>query len=547
MNPKKKWAWAIALALLIAAGGFLSEPLVDRAGALGTNIFSQLVLLRDVLVLVRDNYVNPTDSSKLIDGAVEGILTQLDPHCSYVKADDYKRMAERFQGEYEGIGISFDIRDGVLTVITPLPGGPSERLGIRPGDQIVRIDRKSALGIKTHEVLEKLKGPKNTEVAVSIRREGVEDLIELLIVREAISIESVPYHFMLRPGIGYIRIIQFSQTTGEELEKALQELESQGMEQLLLDLRWNAGGLLSAAIDVSGKFIGGGKKIVYTQGRVAGSSKPYPARTADARQLPLIVMINHASASASEIVSGAIQDWDRGLVVGQTSFGKGLVQSQFAMDSGDMLLLTISRYYTPSGRLIQRPYTEDRAAYVEEGYDDVDPNAQEDLPDSAKHAYTTIGGRTVYGGGGITPDVVLEPDLTDSFEWKLMEKRVFFEYAGRALAEPHAFPKDFDAFLSDYEVPDERLGDFRTFLEEKGMDLLIYDLPDPIVEKFGEALRAENFSSHADFMKRGIKREIAGRLWTDKESYRVALESDPEALEAMTLFDRAEKIRNGEH
>ncbi len=330
------------------------------------------------------------------------------------------------------------------------------------------------------------------------------------------------------------------------MEKALRELESGGMEKLLLDLRWNAGGLLSAAIDVSGKFIGGGKKIVYTRGRVHGSGRDYPARSQHARDLPLVVMINHASASASEIVSGAIQDWDRGLVVGQTSFGKGLVQNQFGLSSGDMLLLTISRYYTPSGRLIQRPYTDDRMAYIEEGYDETDPNYQVDEADSNRHAYTTIGGRKMYGGGGITPDVSLERDLTDPFEWKLMEKRAFFEYAGRCIAEHQTFPESFDTFLSDYEVPDELLADFKAFLEEKDIDLLIYDLPDPIVEKFGEALRAENFSSHADFIKRGIKKQIAGRLWSDKERYRVALEGDPEVTQAMELFDQAEKITNNE-
>ena len=542
MKPKRKWLWAIALSLLIAVGGFLIEPLMDRAGTLGTNIVAQLGLLRDVLALVRDNYVNPTDSSKLIDGAVEGILTRLDPHCSYVRADDYKRMEERFQGEYQGIGISFDIRDGVLTVIAPLPGGPSDRLGIRPGDQIVKINGKSAIGIKTHEVYQRLKGPKGTTVAVSIKREGVEDLIELEIVRDAVSIESVPYHFILRPGVGYIRIIRFSQPTGEELEKALQELEAQGMRKLLLDLRWNAGGLLPAAIDVSSKFIGGGRKIVYTRGRVSNSSKIYSAHSEHARDVPLVVMINHASASASEIVSGAIQDWDRGLIVGQTSFGKGLVQNRFPLSNGDMLLLTISRYHTPSGRLIQRPYTEDRMAYIEEGYDDVDPNVEVDEADSSKHVYTTIGGRKVYGGGGITPDVLLERSPIDPFEWQFIEKRLFFEYAGRCIAEHQAFPEEFDTFLSDYEVPDERLADLKAFLKEKDIDLLVYDLPEHIVDKFGDALREENFSSHVDFIKRGIKKEIAGRLWGDKKRYRVAIEGDPEVAQALELFPQAEGL-----
>lgn len=542
MKHKSKWLWTIGLSLLIAVGGFLSEPLMDRVGTLGANIFAQLGLLREVLVLVRDNYVNPTDSSKLIDGAVEGILTRLDPHCSYIRADDYKRMEERFQGEYEGIGISFDIRDGVLTVITPIPGGPSDRLGIRPGDKIVKINGKSAIGIKEHEVYQKLKGPKGTTVAVSIKREGVEDLIELEIVRDAVSIESVPYRLLLRPGVGYIRIIRFSQPTGEELERALQELEAQGIQKLLLDLRWNAGGLLSAAIDVASKFIGGGKKIVYTRGRMPNSSRTYPARSGRARDIPLVVMINHASASASEIVSGAIQDWDRGLIVGQTSFGKGLVQNRFPLSNGDILLLTISRYHTPSGRVIQRPYTEDRLAYIEEGYDDIDPNVEVDEADSSKHVYTTIGGRKVYGGGGITPDVFLKRSPVDPFEWKLMEKRLFFEYAGRCIAEREAFPEDFDTFLLDYEVPDERLADFKAFLKEKNIDLLVYDLPEYIVNKFGDAMREENFLSHADFIKRGIKQEIAGRLWGDKERYRVAIEGDSEVAQALELFDQAEAL-----
>src|SRR5437867_1145989 len=380
---------AMALSLLLGFG--------LARGLLATDdLRSQLDLFTQVLYLVQNHYVDPPDNEKLIKGAIDGMLRTLDPHTVYLPEQRAQRMDEQFQGEYSGIGVQFEIRDGVITVISPLEGTPSFRLGIRAGDQIVEIDGKPVpKTVNNDDVSKMLRGPSGSQVQIAIEREG-EEIHRYTIDRAKIPIESIPYAYMIRPGVGYVRIIRFAGTTGDELETALTKLKAQGMKSLLLDLRANSGGLLSQAVDVLDQLIPENKKVVYTRGRIASANADY--FTTDRPKLmtgPLVVLIDHGSASASEIVAGAIQDLDRGLVGGTNSFGKGLVQNQLNLSDGSKLLLTIAKYYTPSGRLIQRDCSKatDQTEYALDAYKE---DAPTDSELAARPKFKTGVGRTVY-------------------------------------------------------------------------------------------------------------------------------------------------------
>jgi carboxyl-terminal processing protease len=499
----------------------------SQAPEIDATVLQRLKTLTEVLHIIRGNYVEEVDPAELIDSAIEGLLIDLDPHSNYLDAKRSAETNERYRGEYFGIGISFAIRDGFITVISPIEGSPSDRLGIRAGDRIVMIEGESARGISENEVFEKLRGPEGTKVHVTIERDGREEPLEIDIVREKIPLRSVPYSFMLEDNTGYVRMILFSANTGNELEAALARLEAQGMKRLVLDLRGNSGGLLEQAVEVTDKFLDHGKLVVSQKGRIAGSNGEHFAVDRDQHpRHPLIILVDHGSASASEIVAGAVQDWDRGLVVGQTSFGKGLVQRQFRLRDGSALFLTIARYYTPSGRLIQREF-KDRASYYAEGHDDVDPNAAED--DSALAArpkFFTAGGRVVFGGGGITPDVTLKPrDLID-IEEAVEIAGLPFSFANAHIGKTgFTFPAGFERYLPAYEVDDAT---WRAFV-------------DYAVKTEPELKRADIEVERAT-LSRSVKREIAGNLWGPSERYRVMLATDPVLAEAMKLFPQASDL-----
>ena len=342
------------------------------------NTYKQIARFMDVLKIVRSYYVEEVDTEKLITGAIQGMLEQLDPHSVYIEPKKLKEITEQFQGSYQGIGIEFIIQNKVLTVVAPIAGSPSEALGIRPGDQIIKIEGKSAYGITETEVQKKLKGPKGTKVTVTIRRPGMDEPFDLTITRDKIPIYSVMAHFMITDKIGYIYVGRFAQTTVDEFDKAYRDLEMQGMRALLMDLRGNTGGYLEQAFKLADRFIDGRKKIVFTKGRIPESNTEfYATDRATKRKIPLIILIDKGSASASEIVAGAIQDWDRGLIVGETSFGKGLVQTQISLRDGSALRITTARYYTPSGRLIQRSYENGLYEYYASRYDDTEEEKSE--------------------------------------------------------------------------------------------------------------------------------------------------------------------------
>ena len=521
-----------ALVIMAAVlAGFLMGSVLSGQVQAGSPLNDKLHVFTEILNFADRFYVEEVDAVDLVEGGIRGMLEDLDPHSTYVDPDTYSRMSERNSGQYDGIGISFEIRDGWITVISAIEGGPSAHLGIRPGDRIIKIEGESAKDLQSEEVVAKLKGARGTEVAITVERPGVKKLFEYTIVRDRIPIYSVPYAFMLDDGkTGYVRAIRFSATTADELEAALGQLEEHGMERLIFDLRGNSGGYLNQAIEVADRFIKGDEVIVYTKGRINGSDQHYySSDSATHPHFPLIVLVNHGSASASEIVAGAVQDHDRGLVLGATTFGKGLVQRQYSLSDGSALLLTVARYYTPSGRLIQRSY-EDREAYLDH-FRRLNEGEMEEESTEGRPVYHTLNeGRTVYGGGGISPDHVLDEDynLTEA-QTRLEQLRLFFEYANEFAAKhPEVAQTEETAFIREFRLPDAALEEFtaRASANEE-------------LELSEEDIRAE-----AEYIRGGIKREIAGNLWGINARYRAIIQDDPMVDEVLGYFpDAADMAR----
>ena len=483
----------------------------------------QLLKFNYLLKKIRDDYVEPKEMTDLMDGAIAGMLETLDPHSIYIPAQEQTRLAEQFAGEFEGIGISFVIQNEYLNVISPIPGTPADKLGIRAGDKIIEIDGESAFGITNEEVFRKLRGPKGTAVEVTIAREGEKEPLHFTIVRDKIPIHSVETAFMLDENTGYILLNQFTSNTSDELEQALRELESQGMSRLLFDLRGNSGGYLDQAVKVSDKFIPSDEKIVYTRGRKARADNDFYSSGNTHPQFDLIVMINHGSASASEIVAGAVQDLDRGLVVGARSFGKGLVQTPIPFEDGSLVRLTTAKYYTPSGRLIQRPYESGIGDYYRDAFSEDSSAVQ---IDSTKDVYFTKAGRNVYGGGGIEPDIKMESSYFTSYTPKLLNKRLFFEISTKYAAEHPELGEDFNFFLHDFNIPDSMLKDLITLAESK-------DIP----------FEEENYNKDLKYIKTLLKAQLSQNLYNGRlYYYQVRIRGDEQVQEAMTLFSKAREI-----
>lgn len=517
----------VCLVAIVGLGGFV---FLGNVFATGKTIYSQLGVFTQVLTFINDNYVEEVDGEKMIDGAIVGMLQKLDPHSTYLDADRFKRMQERNRGTYYGIGISFELVNGFITVISPIEGSPSHKLGLRAGDVIVKIDNESAKGITQEEVYDKLRGERGTTVHVSIQREGEPELLEFDIVRDEIPIFSVPYSFMLDPEVGYIRMIRFSATTSDELEAAVDKLRAQGMQKLVFDLRGNSGGYLNEAIEVVDKFLPGTKKIVYTRGRLPDSSEDYfTTGRGQHTRFPIVVMVDHGSASASEIVSGALQDWDRALIVGETTFGKGLVQRQYRLKNGAALLLTVARYYTPSGRLIQRDYT-DRDKYIEEDVETIEEEMESDSALAARPEFMTAQKRLVYGGGGITPDIRIKKKyLLSKLEQQLGQKRAFFDYANHYVVDKKMSNQSFETFHREFDLSDGDMQDFTRWLKEKKIE---FD--------------ADSLAKQSADLERDLKAEIARNLWGDNERYHTLIDGDPALAEAISYFPQAEEMARRE-
>ncbi|HEY3294691.1 MAG TPA: S41 family peptidase [bacterium] len=491
----------------------------------------QLDKLNYVLHTVRDNYVEQPNVSKMLEGAIRGMLEELDPHSVYIAADEQKKIAERFKGEFEGVGIQFSIQNKWITVISPIPGTPADRLGIRAGDRIVKINNVSAYGITNDQVFEKLRGPSGTTVDVTIARPGLTEPLDFTITRNKIPIYSVEASFLMPDKeTGYMRINQFTATTDHEVQSAIDSLKGQGMKRLVLDLRGNPGGYLDQAWKVADLFMPKpGMMLVFTKGRTPRSNQEFRSTGRGTKDgFPLVVLINHGSASASEIVSGAIQDHDRGLIVGEVSFGKGLVQTPYPLPDGSAVRITTARYYTPSGRLIQRPYDKGIGEYLMEAAGDEDSTvaANDTTP---KEIFHTDGGRTVYGGGGITPDSTVHPPKGTLTSQRLLSQRLYFEFANDYASKHPELKKNPDAFLKNFEVTDAMLGGLKALAKERKVEI-----------------KEEEWTQDLSFAKSNIKAELASILFNDRNFYYlVRLGDDPQVKTGIALFDRASQLGAG--
>jgi carboxyl-terminal processing protease len=511
------------------------------AGSQLNNLFSGDTLLpqvgkySDVLSITYKYYVDDVDTQKLTESAVNGLLGELDPHSVYIPASAMAKVTEEFQGSFEGIGIEYQVLNDTLLVVAPIAGGPSEALGIMAGDKIVKINDSTAVGITQQGVQKRLRGPKGTKVTVSIVRSGLKDALEFEIIRDKIPIYTVDASFLVEPGVGYVNVNRFAATTHEEFFNAVSNLREQGVKRLILDLRSNAGGYLEQAFRMVDEFLPGGKKIVYTKGRRTEFDDEFLSTGSGKFQgLTLVILVNNGSASASEIVAGAVQDWDRGLIVGETSFGKGLVQRQFDLKDGSAFRLTTARYYTPSGRLIQRPYGEDKAKYQREAFEREETEG-ENLShvaekDSTRPKFKTMGGRVVYGGGGITPDYIVKSDRLNSYTAQLRAKQVFFQMADRIMDRRGteiraAYGKDVEKFVREFPVDDAMVSELVALGVQKGV-----------------AENKEMMEQDHRYMVGYTKAYMARAIWGNEGYARVMLQEDSQFKKASGLLPEAEKI-----
>jgi len=509
-RPQRKSTWFYLTALAVV-GGFALISNHVQAG--GEKFYSDLIRLDKVVTKINENYVEEVSSEELVDAAISGIRNILDPHTAYFTPKDYEDLRVSTEGEFGGLGIQIGIRDQILTVVSPLAGTPAHRMGMRAGDKIIKIDSVSTQGITIDDAVEKLRGKPGTEVKLTILREGLLEPMEFNISREIIKIESVPYAGMLNDSVGYIKVTQFAKRTGADLEAKIDELKKKNMKALVLDLRVNPGGLLNQAIEVSELFLDKGEMVVYTKGRVKGQNQEYHSNRAPIWTKKLVVMVNENSASASEIVAGAIQDWDRGLIMGATTYGKGSVQTILQLDGQkNTLKLTTAYYYTPSGRCINKP--ENAVRFKKD----------EDSGATDTTHYKTHAGRMVAAGGGITPDVAVEGQKLTRFSQDLLRKTMFFNFIVKKRAEIEKLGK----VTPKQKIEDSLIAEFRSF---------VYSDSTFANYKSGGLLALEDFRKNLNKENKNGLDSLPGGLGQDVERDLAAL---AKTLQAQTVkeFDR---------
>lgn len=510
----------IALSLLAAA--------TLAGGALGGRLFASpdrdtpsLDEYADILTTLGEWSPEAMPPEKFVYASIHGMLSRLDPHTAFLEPEDFAAMKEKQQGSFFGLGIQIQKRMGRITVIAPMEGTPAYKLGIRAGDVITHIEEEEIReDVTTDEVVRKLRGPKGTPVTITIRRAGMDEPLRVTITRAEIPTHSVPYAFMIGSDVGYIFLRDFTHTSSRELSAAIEKLEKQGMKKLLLDLRYNPGGVLEQAVDVADVFLPKGGKIVYTRGRTPSSGQDYYA-PGDGRHFdhPLIVIVNRGSASASEIVAGAVQDHDRGLVVGQRTWGKGLVQSVYTLPYGAGLALTTARYYTPSGRWIQRDYS-DLLSYV----NPEEPVGTEEAPRKTGEVFYTDAGRVVYAAGGITPDVVVKnEDRESKLLAQLLSRGLIFNFAVDWLTRHPEVSRDFAL------TPEVREEFFRFAEKAKFMT----------AEQIRQAYEEDPNRNWIDL---ALRVDIVNARYGLEAGRRVQATGDPQIQKSLTLFGEAARI-----
>ncbi len=533
---KYKFAVLLASVVLLSSlvGGLLGGDTAAKSGqASQTSSTEFLANYTEALDVLQQNYVEKVGADKLVYSSIKGMLRVLDPHSSFFDPKEFSRLREEQHSQYFGLGIRVRTllrdRGKVAIVEPPQIGSPAEKRGLRAGDVIAKIEGEPIDDWTSDEVVSHLRGPKGTSVNITIERPGVREPINLSVERDKIPLITVPYAFEVKPGIGYVKIDRFSESTATELRDKLKELGASNLSGLILDLRDNPGGLLNQAIDVADFFLQRNDLVVSTKGRADGSARSYHAPSLEKVKVPLVVLINRHSASASEIVAGALQDHDRALIVGETSFGKGLVQSVYTLENNTGMALTTAKYYTPSGRLIQRDYSGSTFEYffLNGGDAAVPENHRE------REIRSTDSGRKVYGGGGITPDVIEKTKEPNRFEGRLTAKDVFFQFArrltsGEVPAAAGFKPQDQEKnpkSLPSLEITDAILSDFKSFLRDHQIEFT-----------------DEDIQKNVDFIKRRIRQEVYTSRFGLQEGFRIAIQGDNQILKALEVMPDAKLL-----
>lgn len=533
-NTKAQIRLPIILALAISAGIWIgatfAEPKSDQ-----NDLKSAIYRLQEVLTYINRDYVDSVDTNDLVEHGIEKMLEKLDPHSSYITSDDAELAKSQLEGEFDGIGIEFGILRDTIYVVAPLTGGPSEKLGLQSNDQIIKVDGETVAGtgVTNRDVFDLLRGPKGSVVNIAIKRKNQEDLIDYSIKRDKIPQYSINASYMIDDEVGYIKITRFAATTYDEFVKSLSELKDRGMTKLVLDLQGNPGGYMGAAISVADEILSDNAVIVSQEGKLKRyNQKAFANKPGSFEAGSVVVLINEGSASASEIVAGALQDNDRGLIVGRRSFGKGLVQMPIDLSDGAELRLTIARYFTPSGRSIQKPYGEGEEDYNLDWINRMDHgeffNADSiKFNDSLK--YETVKGRTVYGGGGIMPDYFVPWDTTMISPYV---NRIFGTDSHRELLigylENNRKKFDnmsFEEYYENFEVSDAMLQDLIGIAEKNNV-------------KFEE----KDYNKSKEYMKTLIKAHLGRSIYDDNAFYKIINDINEVYQQAIKLFDEAEEL-----
>jgi carboxyl-terminal processing protease len=539
---KHRFAVSLTLVVILSSlvGGLLGGNAATTPGVPSppsTNDF--LNNYTEALDIIQQTYVDKVGPDKLVYSSIKGMLRMLDPHSSFFDPKEFSRLREEQHSKYYGLGIRVRplIRDRgkVAIVEPPAIGSPAEKRGLRAGDVISKIEGEPIDDWTSDEVVNHLRGPRGTTVNITVERPGIHDPMQFTVERDEIPLITVPYAFEIKPGIGYIKIDRFSESTADELRSRIKELNVSRMSGLILDLRDNPGGLLNQAIAVSDFFLPRGSLVVSTKGRAEGSAKRYQAPSLEKVKVPLVVLINRHSASASEIVAGALQDHDRALIVGETSFGKGLVQSVYTLENDTGMALTTAKYYTPSGRLIQRDYSGSTTEYYYSENASAPPENNQN-----REIRSTDNGRKVYGGGGITPDVLEPMRELNKFEALLAspQKDIFFQYARRLTSGQVPGAKEFEIqpkkndivqtapkSIPNMDITDAILADFKNFLRARKIDF-----------------KDEDIQNNVDFIKRRIRYEIYTSQFGLQEGFRVSVQGDMQVLKALEVMPEAKSL-----
>lgn len=524
----------LLLAVVLAAGLLAGLRLAKTGTSTPDQKFFSIGLdrydkINDILNYVFDSYVDTVNREELTEEAIISMLENLDPHSAYIPASHFREMNDPLMGSFEGIGIEFNMISDTVVVISPIAGGPSEKAGIMSGDRIIKVEDETiaGVGMSTNDIVSRLKGEKGTEVTVSVFRRNVSDIMEFSLTRDRIPSYSLDIAYMADPEIGYVRLNKFSATTHSEFVSAVERLEREGMSKMILDLRGNGGGFLDAAIYLADELLEPGKLIVYTDGRRRPQTFAHAKRNGIFETEPLIILVDEWSASASEIVAGAIQDNDRGLLIGRRTFGKGLVQEQVQLRDGSALRLTVSRYYTPSGRSIQKPYDNGTEAYFNEfvnRYLAGEMQFKDSIHFNDSLRYETASGRTVYGGGGIMPDVFVPADNGENTSF-------FNNVANRGLIYRYAFQ-----FADDLRRALTAIEDAEKYVDHFLLAPFIYDNFMKFIAENGVDIQQPISPASEQMMKTYLRAYIGRSVFGNDAFYPIILEADPAFKKALEIL-----------